>query len=133
VPATAPYIWLGPGWYAWLEFGPDHRHDTFDAIGERVAHALGGTLAEVLPNPADAGKEYAEVVVGEARLLLMRKAGLGIALGAAYPDLPLLLRIAANVRADFRGWRWPLYRLWRRAIGMSHVAEPGAAPDRPGM
>jgi hypothetical protein len=59
--ATAPYIWLGPGWYAWLEFGPDNRHATFAAIGERAARDLGGAVAEVLPNPDDAGKEYAEV------------------------------------------------------------------------
>ena len=115
--AAAPYIWLGPGWYGWLEFGPDTRHATFAAIGERVAVELGGTVAEVLPNADDEGKEYAEVVVGAARLLLMRKDGLGIALGAAYPDLPLLLRIAAGVRAEDRGWRWPLYRLWRRVVG----------------
>lgn len=73
-------------------------------------------MAEVLPNPADEGKEYAEIVVAEARLLLMRKTGLGIALGAAYPDLPLLLRIAAIFQAERRGWRWPLYWLWRGMV-----------------
>ncbi len=114
---TTPYIWLGPGWYAWLEFGPDNRHATFAAVREQVARELGGTVAEVLPNPADEGKEYAEIVVGEARLLLMRKPGLGIGLGAAYQDLPLLLRIAAKMQAEYRGWRWPLYRIWQRLVG----------------
>lgn len=85
--------------------GRPNQHATFAAIGERVARELGGTLAETLPNATDEGKDYAEVVVGEARLLLMRKAGLGMALGAAYPDLPLLLRIAAIFQADYRGWR----------------------------
>lgn len=127
--ATTPYIWLGPRWYAWLEFGPDNRHATFAAIGERAARDLGGTVAEVLPNTHDEGKEYAEIVVGASRLLLMRKEGLGVALGAAYADLPLLLRIAASVQAEYRGWRWALYWVWRR-IARSHPhVEPGAAPD----
>jgi len=117
VPATAPYIWLGPGWYAWLMFGPDNRHATFMAIGERVAHELGGAVADLLPNPSDVGKEYAEIVVGEARFLLMRKDPLGISLGVGYPHVPLLLRIAVGFGAECRGWRWPLYRLWRRVVG----------------
>jgi hypothetical protein len=113
----APYVWLGPRWYAWLEFGPDCRRETFAAIGRRVSGALGGSVAEVLPNPRDDGKEYAEVQVGPARLLLMRKPGLGIGLGACYADVPLLLRVAVLYQAECRGWRWPLYRLWRRLSG----------------
>jgi hypothetical protein len=42
VQSTAPYVWLGKGWYAWLEFGPDNRHASFAAIGERVEHSMGG-------------------------------------------------------------------------------------------
>jgi len=117
MPATAPYIWLGPRWYAWLEFGPDNRHATFVAIGERVAAELGGRFEEYLPNPADDGKEYAKIVVGEACLLMMRKDGIGAALGAECRDLPLLLRIAALYGAECRGWRWPLYRFWQRVVG----------------
>jgi hypothetical protein len=113
---TRPYIWLGPRWYAWLEFGSDNRHTTFIALGERVAAELGGTLDVYFPNSADEGKEYAQIVVGSATLLLMRKSGLGAALGAAYRDLPLLLRIASRYDAQFRGWRWPLYRLWQRVV-----------------
>jgi hypothetical protein len=55
-------------------------------------------------------------VVGEARFLLMRN-HLGIALHAEYPHVPLLLRVAENFGAECRGWRWPLYRLWRRIVG----------------
>jgi hypothetical protein len=116
---TAPYLWLGPGGFSWLEFGPDNRHATFVTIATRVARELGGTVVETLPNPADDGKEYADIVVGQARLLLMRKAGLGIALGAAYRELSLMQRIAAVYGAECRGWRWSLYRLWHRVIGRS--------------
>ena len=115
---ATPYVWLGPRWYGWLEFGPDHRHATFTAIGERVAKELGGKVVDILSNPDDDGKEYAQVMVGPARLLLMRKDGLGAALGAAYPDLPLLLQIATLVGAEYRGWRWTLYRVWRRFVGI---------------
>ena len=97
-------------------FGPGNRHATFTAVGARVARELGGTFAELLPNPSDGGKEHAEIVVGEARFLLMRKDPLGISLGVGYPHVPLLLRIAAGVGAECRGWRWPLYRLWRLAV-----------------
>jgi hypothetical protein len=117
---STPYVWLGPRWYAWLEFGPDNRHSTFSEIAARVARELRGTVDEVLPNPADDGKEYAEIVVGESRLLLMRQAGLGAALGAAYPDVPFVLRVAALFGAERRGWRWPLYWLWR-SVGAHHV------------
>ena len=115
--STTPYFWLGPGWSAWLEFGPDNRHATFMAIGRRIASELGGRLEEYLPNPSDDGKEYAKIIVGDACLLLMRKAHLGIALHAEYRDLPLLLRIAPHYGAACRGWRWPLYWIWRRVVG----------------
>jgi hypothetical protein len=82
-----------------------------------VARELGGTVHETLPNPDDVGKEYADIVVGDARLLLMRKTAQGIALGAACPDVPLLLRIAGLFQAECRGWRWPFYFLWRLATG----------------
>jgi hypothetical protein len=117
VQSSVPCIYLGPGWYGWLEFGPDNRHATFAAIGDRVACELGGTVQALMPNRENEGKEYADIVVGNSRLLLMRKTGIGIALGAACPDLPLLLQIAALFQAECRGWRWPLYRLWRRATG----------------
>lgn len=113
-PRSTPYIWLGPGWYAWLELGPDFRHATFTAIAERVTQEFGGSISEVLPNPADDGKEYAELQIGTARLLLMRKPELGIGLGAAYADVPLLLQIGATFHAQRRGWRWPFY--WLRQL-----------------
>ena len=122
-----PYIWLGPRWYAWLEFGPDSRHATFMAIGKRVAAELGGTFEEYLPNPSDDGKEYAKVVVGGTCLLLMRRAGMGSALGAECRDVPLLLRVALLYGAKRRGWRWPLYRLWRRVAGRRSMCQPGKA------
>jgi hypothetical protein len=115
--ATAPYVWLGARWDAWLEFGTDYRHDTFVAITQRVCDGFGGSFSEVLPNSCDNSKEYAEVQIGPARLLLVRKPGLGIGLGASCADVPLLLRIAALYRAECRGWRWPLYRLWQRLSG----------------
>ena len=121
---TAPYVWLGPRWYAWLEFGPDGRHDAFTAIARRSSDEFGGSISKVGPNSQDDGKEYAEVQVGAARLLLMRKPGLGIGLGASdYPDVPLLLRpVAALYRAECRGWRWPVYQLWQRLSGRAGAA-----------
>jgi hypothetical protein len=116
------FVWLGPRWYAWLEFGPDNKHSTFVTIAQQVAVELGGTVIELLPNPSDDGKEYLEIAVGSAQLLLMRKTGLGIALGAAYPDVPLLLRIAKIYHAECRGWRWPFYRLWRCIAGLGAAA-----------
>lgn len=116
---TAPFVWLGPRWHGWLEFGPDNHRETFLSIGERAAALLGGRLEEILPNASDDGKEYAKIVVGDANLLLMRKAGLGAALGAERRHVPLLLRVADLYGAERRGWRWPLYRLWRRIAGNS--------------
>jgi len=109
----APYLWLGPRWYAWLEFGPDGRRATFLEIARRVCNAVGGSAVETLPSSRDEDKEYWQLQVGLARLLLMRKPPLGVGLGAALPDLPLLLRIGAMFGAECRGWRWPFYRLWR--------------------
>jgi hypothetical protein len=86
------------------------------AIGERVASEVGGRLEEYLPNPSDDGKEYAKIVVGGTCLLLMRKARIGTALGARYRDLPLLLRIASLYGAEYRGWRWLLYRLCKHIV-----------------
>jgi len=74
--SVPPFIWLGPRWYAWLEFGPDNRHATFVAIAQRIASELGGTVIECMPNPSDDGKEYFEIEVGSSQLLLMRKTSL---------------------------------------------------------
>jgi hypothetical protein len=112
-----PYVWLGPSWYAWLEFGSDNRHATFLAIGERVAAELGGKFQEHMPDDGDVGKEYAYIVVAGSSMMLMRKDGFGVALGAERRELPLLLRVAALYGAEFRGWRWPIYRIWQRLFG----------------
>jgi hypothetical protein len=125
--AAGPYIWLGPRWDAWLEFGPDNTRAAFERVAHRLQSEFGATVVEALPNPAEDAKEYLWVQVGQARLLLMRQVGCGVGLSAAYPDLPLLLRIGAAFGASPRGWRWPLYHLWRRFAGRRRRAEPGAA------
>jgi hypothetical protein len=112
--SSTPHVWLGPHGYAWLEFGLDSRHAIFQEIAAKICREYHATLVEVLPNEDDDGKEYAELRIGAARLLLMRKSGLGIGLGAERSDVPLLLRIAAVYNAPCRGWRWPFYRLRRR-------------------
>jgi hypothetical protein len=114
--ATAPYIWLGPRWYAWLEFGPGGSHAAFECLADRLCNEFGGVRAESLANPADAGKEYLYLQFAASELLLMRLDQC-TALGAFYPDVPLVLRVGAAFGAVRRGWRWPLYRLWRALFG----------------
>ena len=130
--AEAPYIWLGPRWYAWLEFGPGWSHAAFERLADRLCGEFGGVRAEALPNPADEGKEYLYLRFGRFELLLMRRDG-WTGLGAFYPDVPHVLRIGEAFGATRRGWRWPLYRAWRWAVRVRSDAEPGAAADGRGM
>ncbi len=115
--APTPYIWLGPRWSAWLEFGPDHSRGAFLRVADRLRGEFGAVVVEALPAPAEDAKEYSWMQVGQARLLLMRKVGCGVGLGADFPDIPLLLHIGAVFGAKCRGWRWPLYRLGQRLFG----------------
>lgn len=123
IKTSTPHIWLGRRWYAWLEFGPDSSRATLKQIAQQVCDEFGGSVTEVLPGPRDEDKEYVELSVGTARLLLMRKPGLGLGLGAGYPDVPQLLRIAVAFGAERRGWRWPLYRLWQQLFGSGRPAK----------
>lgn len=111
-----PHVWLGPGWGAWPEFGPDHTRGAFLRVAERLREEFGAVEVEALPNEAEDGKEYLWLRIDAARLLLTRKAGCGVGHSAEYDDLPLLLRIGAAFGARPRGWRWPFYRLWRWLI-----------------
>jgi hypothetical protein len=120
--ASAPYIWLGPRWGAWLEFGADHSHAAFQRVADWLQAELGAVVVEALPSQDDDAKEYLWMQVGQARLLLMRKVGCGVGLGAERPDIPLLLRIGTAFGARCRGWRWPLYRLWQRLFGGARPA-----------
>jgi hypothetical protein len=125
--ATAPYIWLGPRWYAWLEFGPGGSHAAFERLAGRLCGEFGGVRAESLPNPAAVGKEYLYLRFGPSELLLMRRDE-WTALGAFYPDVPLVLRIGAAFGAVRRGWRWPMYRAWGRLAG--HRKTSNQAPQQ---
>ncbi len=127
--AATSSIWLGPRWYAWLEFGPGGSHAEFERLAERLCTEFGAVRAEALPDPAAGGKEYLYLRFGRSELLLMRRED-RVGLGAFYPDVPLLVRIGAAFGASRRGWRWPLYDLWCRLAGLRGPAEPGAAPDR---
>lgn len=115
--ASTPYIWLGPRWSAWLEFGPDNSREVFQRVADRFRDEIGAVVVDSLPAPVEDAKEYSWMQVGQARLLLMRKVGCGVGLSADYADIPLLLHIGAVFGAQCRGWRWPLYRLWRRLFG----------------
>lgn len=127
--AETPYIWLGPRWYAWLEFGPGGAHAAFERLADRLCGEFGGVRTESLPNPGVQGKEYLYLRFGTSELLLMRRDG-SVGLGACYPSVPLVLRIGAAFGAVRRGWRWPLYRAWRWRIGGRPDAYQGTAPDR---
>jgi hypothetical protein len=111
---SAPYVWLGPGWYAWLVFGPDDSPDAFRRIVRRVCDDSGGVAHDAPPGAN--GTEYTEVRVGAVRLLLVRKPGVGVSLGAGWADLPLLLRVGATFGAGRRGWRWLLVPLLARGL-----------------
>jgi hypothetical protein len=126
-PAPASYVWLGPGWRAWLVLGPDDSPDAFRRAARRLRDEFGGVVAAA-PSP-DEGAEHAEVRVGPALLLLARRPGSGVSLGADWTDLPVLLRIAAAHGAAPWGWRWIVYRLLR-GVGRAELIAP-AATRRP--
>ena len=130
VEAAAPYIWLGPRWYAWLAFGPDGSHAAFERVADRLRAEFGAVAVEALLNPAAGDKEYLWLQVGPSRLLLMRRAGCGVGLGASHPDVPQLARVGAAFGASRRGWRWPLYDLWCRLTGRRGHGSPPAACSR---
>lgn len=123
--AMTPYIWLGPRWYAWLEFGPGGSHAEFERLAEWLCAEFGGVRAEALPNTDEQGKEYLYLRFGPSELLLMRRND-QVGLGAFSPDVPLVIRIGAAFGASRRGWRWPLYNLWRRLAGLWRPAESDA-------
>jgi hypothetical protein len=132
VTATYPHVWLGPQWYAWLEFGPGGSHAAFEALAGRLRVEFGAIDAESVTNLNEDGKEYLYLQFGQSQLLLMRRAD-QIGLGASYPDLPRLVSIGAAFGAVRRGWRWPLYDVWHRLMGRRGHAKPAAAPDRSGI
>jgi hypothetical protein len=124
------YVWLDAGWFAWLEFGSDNPHATRTAIAKRVTTELGWRVEDYYPNDPEEGTEYADIFVGNELMLgLTSKSGIVSRIGSDGPRIPFLLRIAALYGAECRGWRWRLFRLWKRLIGRRQDAEPTAAPD----
>jgi hypothetical protein len=110
--AAGAYVFLDARWIAWLVVGSDAGPDDFRRVARRLADDFGAVVA-VAP-PKEDGTECAEVQVGAARLLLARKPGTGVRLGAERVDLDILLRIAAAYRARPRGWRWNVNRVLSR-------------------
>ena len=129
MPVATPYIWLGPGWYPRLEFGPDNPDATVTALRERVVYQLGWRFEEYHPNDPEEGTDYYAIFAGKSWMLLDSKGGRVAGFGADWRDIPHLLRIADLYGAERRGWRWPLYWLWQRFGGSSQDAEPDAAAD----
>jgi hypothetical protein len=116
-----PYLWMGPGWSAWLELPPDASHTALVAVAERICREFGGVVVERYPEQAEEhGKEYWWVDVSGIRLMLMRKPpGMPVGVSAASDGVDLLIRIASafgigGSREHFVGWRWPIWRAWRR-------------------
>ena len=109
MPTKAPYIWLGPGWYPWLEFGPDNPDATVAAIRERVVSELGGRFEEYHPNDPVEGTQYYSIFVGKTWLLLDSKDGRVPRIGADWRDIPLTssaigaLERQASRRTDLLG------------------------------
>lgn len=117
MPAKPPYIRLRQGWYPWLEFGPDNPDATVTVIRERVVSELGARFEEYHPNDPEEGVVTYSIFVGKTWILLDSKDGRVAGFGADWRDIPLMLKIAAMYGAERRGWRWPLYWLWKRFGG----------------
>ena len=108
-----PYLWLGPKGALWLEITLDDSREAFLALADRLCRDYGGTVTErVLEGSAD--KEYWYLDLSGSSLLLMRKTGLGTALGGKAPgDRECLERIAGAFGARRVGWRWRVARVMR--------------------
>ena len=124
---TPPYLWMGPRGALWLELTLDGRREPFLSIRERLCREFGGVITERrLEGSGD--KEYTWIDVEGSSLLLMRKVGLGTALGGEAPgDLDVLLRLARAFDAPLAGWRWSGWRLrsWLTRSGPRRAARRG--------
>ena len=124
---TPPYLWMGPRGALWLEITADGRREPFLAIRERLCREFGGVVTErLLEGSSD--KEYTWIDVEGSSLLLMRKVGLGTALGGEAPrDLDVLLRLARAYGAPLAGWRWGAWRLrsWLTGAGPLRTVRRG--------
>jgi hypothetical protein len=136
VQATRPYISLGRGWFARLEFGPDHPGATIAAIGQRLVAELGARFDAYHPNDPEEGAEYAMTFLDRMALMVVQQNGVVAGIGADRHSLPFLLRIGELYGAERRGWRWPLYWLWLRMARSPKTPRKArypiaAAPERP--
>jgi len=113
-----PYLWMGPGWSAWLEMPPDASHAALVAVAERICRDFGGVVIERYPEQAEENsKEYWWVDVSGVKLMLMRKPpAIPVGISAPSEGVDVLIRLASTFggRLEFVGWRWPLWRAWRR-------------------
>src|SRR5688572_2200569 len=107
---SVPYLWMGPRWGAWLEFGSSCDHEEFLSIADKVCRDFDGVVTERMGS-GDDDKEYWWIDVAGANLLLMYKHQLGSGLSAEQQDIKLLETIGQSYGAYYKGWRWPLYRL----------------------
>lgn len=97
---------MGHRFQVWLELTPDDSHATFRDWAGRLCNDFPATLTEEYPQGYHSGeKEYWTFRMGEGELLLMRKSGIGTALGGS--DVALMVRIANHWSISERvGWRW---------------------------
>jgi hypothetical protein len=100
---------------------PDASHAALVAVAERLCREFGGVVVERYPEQAqEDSKEYWWVDVSGVRLMLMRKPpGIPVGISAPSDGVDILIRIASAFGAGggskpFVGWRWPIWRVWRR-------------------
>ena len=111
-PFRPPYLWMGPKGALWLEFTLDDSRETFLALAGRLGREFGAVVTERYGGQGNEDKEYWWLDVEGSSLLLMRKAGLGTALGGSVPeDVASLARLAGVFNAPRAGWRWLLWDL----------------------
>ncbi len=117
---SEPYFWMGPGRggrNAWLEFPAATSHAALVEVAERLRRDFGAVVIERFPEGAtEDSREYWWLRIDSATLMLMRNNSVGLSVESG--DVGLLVQIGRAWGVQrFVGWRWKLWRAWRRLAG----------------